>query len=90
MMVATGIVMSAIGIIAAAVLAYAARGGDSFAVGGAQLGRIVMRLRCQPGRIELRRMCGQRRSAPIGCRSLSARLRGISHRQIVVRAMNNA
>ena len=57
MMAAIGIIMTAIGTIAASyVPASAARGGDSFAAGGTQLGQVFMRLGSKPDRIDLRGM----------------------------------
>src|SRR3977135_2132508 len=85
--------MAGIGIIAASASASAAsaapttaRGGDSFAAGGARIGR-VFRLRQKPGRIELGRMRLRRGGGLLGRLILCARFRGITRRRIVFRRL---
>src|ERR1700736_2618145 len=77
--------MAGLGNIAASAPTLVARGGDSFAVGGAQLGRVFIRLRRKPVEIELGRMRVRRRGGPLGRLILCVRFRGITHRRIVVR-----
>src|ERR1700716_1553242 len=85
--------MAGIGIIAASASACAAsaapttaRGGDSFAAGGARIGR-VFRLRQKPGRIELGCMRLRRGGGLLGRLILCARFREITRRRIVVRRL---
>src|SRR3982074_713923 len=85
--------MVGIGIIAACAAAATTaatpttRGGDSFAAGGARLGRVFIRLRQEPGRNELGRMRLRRGGGPLGRLILCARFRGITRRRIVVRRL---
>src|SRR3979411_3282174 len=77
--------MARLGTTAASAPTLAARGGDSFAVGGAQLWRVFVRLRRKPGLIELGRMRVRRRGGPLGRLILCVRFRGVTRRQIVIR-----
>src|ERR1700716_4360108 len=84
--------MVGIGIIAASAAAATAatpttRGGDSFAAGGARLGRVFIRLRQKPVRIELGRMRLRRGGGPLGRLILCARFREITRRRMVVRRL---
>src|SRR5882672_778035 len=63
------------------------RGGDGFAAGGARLGRVFLRLRQNPARIDLHRMRLRRRGGPLGRLILCARFRGIMSRRIVIRSL---
>src|SRR5882757_3252192 len=77
--------MGGVGIIAAsAAPAPRARVGDSLVAGGARLGRVIMRLRQKPGRIELGRMRLRRGGVPLGRLILCARFREITRRRMVV------
>lgn len=60
--------------------------GDIFAVGGARLERIVMRLRQKP-RIELGRTRLRRGGGPFGRLILCARFRRINRRRMVIRLL---
>jgi hypothetical protein len=83
-----------IGIIAAtaatASAAPAARGGDSFAAGGARLGRVFTRLRGKPRRIDLGRIRRRRGGGLLGRVIFCARFRRITRRRIVRRLRRRA
>src|SRR5689334_3052538 len=84
MMAALGIMMTTIGMIAHSFILFSAGGGAAV---GAQLGHIFMHLCCKPDRIDLSRVRRRRGGGPIGCRTLPAPFRRISHRRTVVRRM---
>ncbi|MGY3293591.1 hypothetical protein ACVWWR_005380 [Bradyrhizobium sp. LM3.2] len=80
-------VLAKIGIFATSAPIPPARSGDCFATSCARSGRVFMRLRQEPGRIELSRMRLQRGGPPFGPFILRARFRGIARRELVVRRL---